>query len=178
MSDRPPDAARLRALGHELVRIHDRLRADLAALLADVEAAHDGRSQGPAADAMDAIGAGAAAGADDVRAQLYERCLSICAAVHAHHANEAERGFPLLEERFPGLAPALERFRAEHRVLADLRRRLQETLGRLGTHAADGGAGAAEAIDEVHAELHRLAAELEAHFDREERQLVPALNAL
>jgi hypothetical protein len=30
----------------------------------------------------------------------------------------------------------------------------------------------------VHAELRRLAAELEAHFDREERQLIPALNAL
>ena len=86
--------------------------------------------------------------------------------VHDHHSNETGRGFPLLEERFPGLAPVLERLRREHDVPAGLQERFQATL------AAAGRPG------EIRAEPHRLAAEMEAHFDREERRLVPALNAL
>jgi len=41
-----------------------------------------------------------------------------------------------------------------------------------------GGAPTASPVAVVHGRLRRLAAELAAHFDREERQLVSALNAL
>jgi hypothetical protein len=171
MPERSPDAPRLRALGAELVRIHDAIRKDLAALLADVEAARAGAKT-------------TTLPAPNVRTQLFERCRSICATVHAHHANETERGFPLLEERVPGLTPVLDRLRAEHETLAELRRRFEETLDRLD---ADGEPAerpaevvSAEVVhaEVVHGELRRLAAELEAHFDREERQLISALNAL
>jgi deazaflavin-dependent oxidoreductase (nitroreductase family) len=137
------DPERLRALGDELVRIHHGLRTELAALLAGFD--------GPERP---------------LSTQLSERCLTFCAAVHDHHSNETGRGFPLLEDRFPGLTPVLERLRREHDVLAGLRERFQRTL----TGAAD--------PREVQAELRGLAAEMEAHFDREEQQLVPALNAL
>ncbi|HEX6469612.1 MAG TPA: hemerythrin domain-containing protein [Streptosporangiaceae bacterium] len=155
---------RARALGDELVRIHDRLRADLAAILTGAE------QPGP-----------------DLRAQLYERCLSACAAVHAHHGNESERGFPLLEDRFPELAPVLAELRREHEVLAETRRRFLGTLGRLRPGGADatgredqGGADQGGAADagEVYAGLRRLAADLDAHFRREEGHLVAALNSL
>ena len=159
MPDRSQDAPRLRALGDELVRIHAALRTDLTALLADVEAVR--------------AGAETSRPTPDVRTRLFERCLSLCATMHAHHANETERGFPLLERRFSDLAPVLDRLRAEHETLAGLRRRFEETLERLGGAGADG-----DGVHAVHAELHRLAAEPEAHFDREEHQLVAALNAL
>jgi deazaflavin-dependent oxidoreductase (nitroreductase family) len=140
------DPERARALGDELVRIHGDLRAELAAILAGVD--------GPA---------GPPPGLD---AQLRERCLAFCEAVHEHHTNETGRGFPLLEERYPGLEPVLAGLRRDHEVLAGLRTRFQQTLTGNGDPA------------EARAELYRLAEEMEAHFDREERRLVPALNAL
>ena len=144
------DPARLRALGDELVRIHRGLRQELAGLLASVDDHVAGQRPAPLT----------------LGEPLGERCLAFCQAVHDHHSNETGRGFPLIEERFPGLAPVLERLRREHDVLAGLRDRFQATLA---------GAGRP---GEVRAQLRGLAAEMEAHFDREERQLVPALNAL
>ncbi|WP_424535880.1 nitroreductase/quinone reductase family protein [Sphaerisporangium viridialbum] len=149
------DAPRARALGDELVRIHAVLRQEMAALLTEVEGFLAGRS-------------GTGMPAPALEAQLSERCLAYCDAVHAHHSNESSRGFPLLEERFPELGPALERLRREHEVVEGIRRDLQRTL----TEAGSGDA------DKVRTDLRRLVSELEAHFDHEERQLVSALNAL
>ncbi|MDN3355713.1 nitroreductase/quinone reductase family protein [Actinomadura sp. DC4] len=94
--------------------------------------------------------------------QLRERCVAFCDAVHEHHEKEAGGGFRLLEQRYPGLAPVLAVLRREHEELAVLRTRFRATL-------TEGGDPAG---------LHHLAKEIEAHFDREERRLVPALNAL
>jgi len=80
----------------------------------------------------------------------------------------ADRGFPLLERRFPELAPALDRLRREHTVVARIRDDVQQTLRELGTGDPD----------RLRSDLRRLASELEAHFDREEQWLVPALNAV
>lgn len=150
------DPSRARAIGDHLVRIHDELRQEMASLLADVEAHLAAPSPAPGRPAP------------ALTAQLRERCATVCDALHGHHTNETERGFPLLEERFPGIIPALEQFRREHEALADIRHRVQEAVAGLD----DGDPG------EVRAELRRLAAEMEAHFAREERRLVTALNAL
>jgi deazaflavin-dependent oxidoreductase (nitroreductase family) len=133
---------RSRALGDELVRIHDGLRRELAEILAEAES-------------------GALPAATGRR--LRDHCLMFCKTLHAHHANETDRGFPLLERRFPELGPVLERLRREHDALARIRQDIEETL-----------AGSGDALPE----LRRLATELEAHFRREEEQLVDALNAL
>lgn len=143
------DPEHARALGDELVRIHGDLRAELAAVLVGVDDPATGQVTPPGLDV-----------------QLRERCLAFCDAIHEHHTNETGRGFPLLEERYPGLEPALAGLRRDHEALAGLRTRFQQTLTGNGDPA------------EVRAELHRLAKEMEAHFDREERRLVPALNAL
>jgi iron-sulfur cluster repair protein YtfE (RIC family) len=102
----------------------------------------------------------------DLSEQLRERCLSACDVLQAHHANESTRGFPLLHRRFPDLAPVLEQLGREHDALAELRRQVLDLL--------DAGGDAVR----VQGELRRLAAEMEAHFDREEQQLLPALNGL
>lgn len=143
----PHDPAQGRALGDELVRIHDDLRHDLAALLAEV----DGHPDLPT---------------PSLTTQLRERCISVCNSLHAHHINESNRGFPLLDKRFPELAPILDQLRRDHEVLAELRSQLEKSLAELGTGI------------NVQSELRRLASEIEAHFDREEKELVSALNSL
>ncbi|HEY7488524.1 MAG TPA: hemerythrin domain-containing protein [Streptosporangiaceae bacterium] len=147
----PP--ARARALGAELVRIHDGLRRELAGLLADVEDVLAGRS------------ADLPAPASGLGAQLSERCVAVCGDIRVHHATEAGRGFTRLEARFPELAPVLDQLRREHEVLAAMRRRVEETFGTGDAHR-------------IHGALRRLAADLDVHFHREEEQLVAALNAL
>lgn len=102
------DPARARALGDELVRIHDGFRRDLAALLADAEGA---------------TVAGRAAGD-----RLREHCLAFCDALRSHHSSETDRGFPRLERSFPGLGTVLDGLRREHEALARLQQELRETL--------------------------------------------------
>lgn len=125
---------RARALGDELVKIHAAFRAQLAALLS-------GTTPGPT-----------------LEDQLLESCLTVCHDLHDHHTNENDRGFPLLERRFPGITPVLERLRREHETIAKLREELERTHDPM--------------------RLKHLAAELEAHFDHEERELITALNTL
>lgn len=123
---------RARALGDELVKIHAGLRAELESL--------------PAGSSR------------PLTAQLAERCLTFCQNLHEHHTKEDAGGFPLLERRFPGIGPVLDRLRAEHEALAALREEFEQ-------HP-----------DPVR--LKTLAADLLAHFDHEERELIPALNTL
>jgi hypothetical protein len=51
-------------------------------------------------------GTGARRGVHAVN-RRYSRCLAFCDAIHEHHMKETGRGFPLLEERCPGLEPVL-----------------------------------------------------------------------
>ncbi|TMR08384.1 nitroreductase family deazaflavin-dependent oxidoreductase [Nonomuraea turkmeniaca] len=98
-------------------------------------------------------------------AQLRVNCLTLCQGLHVHHEREDGFMFPALEGRHPELAAALERLRAEHAVVQELLERLQELL------AADDVSPEA-----LSSEVNRLTAELEAHLDYEEEQLVPLLN--
>ncbi|GAB2487498.1 hemerythrin domain-containing protein [Streptosporangium sandarakinum] len=100
------------------------------------------------------------AGAADLRTY----CLTFCDALHAHHEGEDNALFPHLGAEYPELAETLTRLRSEHRVVARLMERIRQLLDHDGT-----------AIGE---ELDRLATELEAHLDYEEKQLVPILNKM
>ena len=128
-------AGRAAAIGDELVRIHDGLRRQLAE-----------------------VRAGARGGTVELR----EHCLAFCGALHGHHTNE-DSAFPRIENRFPELAPVLDRLRQEHVVVAGHIRALRELL---------------EAGGDIGADLDRLTQELETHFAYEEDLLVPALNKL
>ncbi|MFF0243861.1 nitroreductase/quinone reductase family protein [Streptosporangium sandarakinum] len=182
------DDPRARAIGDELVRIHAGIRERLAATRAKVDEALTGSGDASGATGPDrgttagpetgvgpaagpGVGSGAGAGADigaDIGAELREHCLTLCSALHEHHTREDTAGFPLLERRFPGLRPALERLRGEHITLADLIRQVEELFS--GPRTAD--------PERIGKELDRLTAEIEAHFAYEEEHLVGALNAL
>lgn len=123
---------RAHALGEELVRIHAGLRERLDALLTGADRPSD--------------------------TVLLENCLTLCQDLHDHHTSENDRGFPLLERRFPGIGPVLDRLREEHRIVGRLREEIVQTRDMT--------------------RLKELATELVVHFDREEQQLIAALNAL
>ncbi|WUH96410.1 nitroreductase/quinone reductase family protein [Spirillospora sp. NBC_00431] len=140
------------AIGDELMKIHDDLRARLAALRDDVRVFYGGGSAEVA----------------ELGRQLRERCVSVCDVLGEHHDNEERRAFPRLEAEFPGLAPVIGRLRREHVAVTEHRRRLQALLDEPGERAPE----------RVGAEVDRVAAELDAHFAYEEEQLGSVLNAI
>ncbi|QKW35253.1 nitroreductase family deazaflavin-dependent oxidoreductase [Actinomadura sp. NAK00032] len=139
------------AIGDELIRIHDDLRARLADLRADVDAFYAGSRDVP-----------------DLARQLREHCVSVCGVLGEHHDNEEARAFPRLEAEFPGLAPVIGRLRREHVAVTGNRLRLQALLDD----------AASRDPDDVRAELDKITAELDAHFAYEEEQLRTVMNAV
>ncbi|WP_159776080.1 nitroreductase/quinone reductase family protein [Streptomyces sp. HM190] len=100
-------------------------------------------------------------------AQLRVNCLALCQGLHNHHTGEDTMLFPFLADRHPELAPTLARLGEEHERIADLVGQLRQAV----TSPENAGTGA------VLAEVERLTAELEAHLDYEEQQLIPVLDA-
>lgn len=135
------------ALGAELRRVHDALRADLRALQAD-----------------------AASGAPpEARWTLPAHCLAFCAALTAHHTGEDAGAFPALAERFPELAPVLEKMAEDHVWIAGVLARVEE----LARELAEAGTS-----PRLAGELDGLAAIAESHFSFEERRITAALDRL
>ncbi|WP_219412569.1 nitroreductase/quinone reductase family protein [Pseudonocardia nigra] len=133
------------AAAQHLAQVHAGLRADLAALRAQV-----------------------ADGAPDLTLgqDLLRHCLTFCGAMETHHGRE-NGVFPDLERRFPELGPALDRLRREHVVVAAV-------VGELRTLTTTTTADRTT----LRVRLEELANELETHFDYEEAQLGPALDAI
>ncbi|MET7735744.1 nitroreductase/quinone reductase family protein [Streptomyces sp. NPDC005402] len=98
-------------------------------------------------------------------AQLRVNCLTFCQGLHNHHTGEDVAMFPLLADRHPEAAPALDRLRAEHERIAALVEELREALS--GTN-----------LDTVRKEADRLTADLESHLTYEEEQLMPLLDGI
>ncbi|MEU9170905.1 nitroreductase/quinone reductase family protein [Streptomyces sp. NPDC048420] len=105
-----------------------------------------------------------ATGASTLGAQLRVNCLSFCQGLHNHHTGEDLAMFPLLADRHPEAAEAIDRLRAEHEHIAALVEKMREAL-------ADHQDAAS-----VRAEVDRLTTELEAHLTYEEEQLIPLLD--
>ncbi|PWW22082.1 hemerythrin HHE cation binding domain-containing protein [Geodermatophilus normandii] len=134
-------------LGAELRRVHDSLRADLRALRS---AAAGGTSP-------------------DARRTLPAHCLAFCAALTAHHTGEDAGAFPALAERFPELAPVLDKMAEDHVWISGILGRVEELAGEL----LDAGAS-----PRLAGELEGLAAIVESHFSFEERRIAAALDRL
>ncbi|MFC9946490.1 nitroreductase/quinone reductase family protein [Streptomyces pratensis] len=152
------DPERNRALGAFLLRVHGELRGELATLRQDVDdyLARSAEPRGPVR-AEPSLGR-----------QLATHCLTFCNALHSHHISE-ESAFTDFEKHFPGLAPAIAQLREEHRTVATVLAGIETLLETLASRSA---AGETEAL---RTELARLADDLEAHFDHEERHLLPTL---
>ena len=87
------------ALGDELVRIHDALRAELRLLRAGER------------------GAGL---------PLAASCLAFCGALTRHHTGEEAGAFPALAERYPNLRPLLGKMAEDHVLIAGIVARVAE----------------------------------------------------
>ncbi|WP_240687075.1 nitroreductase/quinone reductase family protein [Amycolatopsis suaedae] len=140
---------RVRGLGDFLREAHDWLRAELAELRREADRAVDGAG---------------------LRQQLRLHCREFCGALEQHHTGEDRGAFPMLAAAHPELEPELTRLGEEHKVVAalqaDIRRLTEEYVpGQSDPHR-------------LRAELNRLADELEAHFDYEERTVLGRLNAM
>lgn len=143
----PTDPMRLTAFGNQLIQVHLWLREQLELLRDELDSAPvAGRPR-----------------------DLSLHCLALCAAVARHHGGEDAVAFPELAERYPELRPVLEELGADHRLVADVLRRLEALLG---------GGLDPERTRDTRTELDSLAALLETHFTYEERRLAAALNAL
>ncbi|MGW4113225.1 nitroreductase/quinone reductase family protein [Actinosynnema sp. NPDC004786] len=138
VSGGPPNAS---GWGAALKLVHDAFRRELAIIRREVAAA------GPV-----------------LGAQLKVNCLTACQGLRFHHTAEDTGTFPALRERFPDLAPTLDRLGEEHERIAALLDRLRQTLDR-------GDAGT------LRADVDELIDELEAHLSAEEEQLIPFLDA-
>ncbi|MFD1150573.1 nitroreductase/quinone reductase family protein [Saccharothrix hoggarensis] len=138
VSGGPPNAS---SWGAALKLVHDAFRRELATIRREV-----------------------AASKPVLGAQLKANCLTACQGLRFHHTSEDRGTFPALRERFPELAPVLDRLGAEHERIADLLTRLQETLDR--TDAPT-----------LRDDVDRLVDELEAHLAYEEENLIPFLDA-
>ncbi|MFB6891992.1 nitroreductase/quinone reductase family protein [Kitasatospora sp. NPDC056327] len=142
-------AREVTSLADRLLEVHDWLRGLLRHLRAETEAHF-------------------ADGGDDVPAlglQIRQHCLAFCQGLTVHHTGEDRGVFPALARSHPHLRDVLEQLAEEHRVVAGLKD---------GLAALVAGIGGCEP-EPFRAELHRMAAELEAHLEHEERELLPAL---
>ncbi|MEV1113637.1 nitroreductase/quinone reductase family protein [Actinosynnema sp. NPDC049800] len=97
-------------------------------------------------------------------AQLKVNCLTACQGLSFHHTSEDTGMFTMLRDRYPELAPTLDRLTEEHEAIAALLAQLRQTLER----------GDATTL---RADVDRLIGELEAHLTYEEEQLIPFLDA-
>lgn len=141
---RPSDRAR--ALGRELVAVHQSLRSELARVRRQLETAPG-----------------------DVRFRLDDlrlRCAAFCDALTTHHTSEDRTAFPALREQFPELGDVLTELERDHVLIADILRRTQELLADFRVEDAE----------KVRRELDGLSAIMESHFQWEERRLVQAFD--
>jgi Hemerythrin HHE cation binding domain len=118
----PPVPSRVAALGDELVRIHDSLRADLRRL----QAGHLGPGR-----------------------PLALHCLAFCDALTRHHTGEDAGAFPALAAQFPELRPLLDKMAEDHAMIATIVARI-ETIAGSGDPALAGELDGLAAIMESH----------------------------
>jgi hemerythrin-like domain-containing protein len=142
-----------RAAGRQLLTGHRELRAQLSALRAALD------EENGLTEAVRGTGDRAS-----LVQQLRARCLEYCLGLHHHHTME-DGAFPVFEQRYPEIAPVIERLREEHRQVAAGLDRLSKLVEN------DDG----QDLTWLRAELERTVAGLEEHFVYEETYLLPAL---
>jgi deazaflavin-dependent oxidoreductase (nitroreductase family) len=135
----PPNAS---SMGAALKLVHDAFRREFATIRREV------------ASSKPILGA-----------QLKVNCLTACHGLKFHHTAEDSGMFPALRDRYPELAPILDRIGQEHERISDLMAQLQQTLDR-------------NDATTLRADVDRLIGELEAHLAYEEEQLIPFLDQL
>ncbi len=147
-----------RGLGDFLVESHDWLRTDLTALRGQVDRLVAGGDE-PLESDRPGLGQ-----------EMRRHCLEFCTALTQHHTGEDRGAFPMLAQRFPALAPLLDRLGAEHVVVARLRDELTTLIDAYEPGRTDPA--------RLRLDLEDLATRLEDHYRYEEQVVVRALNSL
>lgn len=147
-----------RGLGDFLVESHDWLRDELNGLRRQVD------------ELIAGGGEPLQAGRPGLGHEMRRHCLEFCAALKQHHTGEDQGAFPMLAQRFPGLAPVLERLGEEHVVVARLHEELRALVDAYEPGRTD--------LAKLRAELESLATRLESHYRYEEQTVVSALNSV
>ncbi|MFG3228982.1 nitroreductase/quinone reductase family protein [Kitasatospora sp. NPDC048194] len=144
----PPAGAprEVHSLADKLLEAHTWLRAQLHHVRAEARVHSPGRPAG-------------------LGLQLRQHCLAFCQGLTHHHTGEDAAIFPALARSHPELVAVLERLGEQHRAIGRIKEELVALL-----------AGSAVSEPELlRTELDRMSAELEAHLDYEEAELLPAL---
>lgn len=153
-----------KALARELKWIHDALRQDLQIVTRLSQAVLDGVAAG------------------DVQSQVRElsssspiwafraHCLHFCRFVDMHHKLESAHLFPAVRASDPAMVAVSDRLDAEHATVAAEQHQVEAAIEDL---LAD---DTTAHRDRAAAALRALGADLLAHLDYEEEQLVPLLS--
>ncbi|WBP85909.1 nitroreductase/quinone reductase family protein [Kitasatospora cathayae] len=139
----------VRSLADKLLEAHTWLRAQLRHVRSEARSHAPGRPAG-------------------LGLQLRQHCLAFCDGLTHHHAGEDSAIFPALARDHPELAGVLERLGEQHRAIGRIKEELVALLA--GIEIAE--------PERLRTELDRMSAELEAHLDHEEAELLPALAAI
>ena len=102
-TSRSGPAARTRAIGRELVRVHQWLREELTRIQDQLDTGED-------------------------LPPLRAHRIAFCAAITRHHTSEDATAFPALAAQEPELAPVLAKLSQDHRLVEDIVRRLRDLL--------------------------------------------------
>lgn len=97
-----------KGMGDFLVDSHNWLRTELAGIQDQVDRIAAGKDQTMRTSER------------PLGAQLQQHCLQFCSALKEHHDGEDDGAFPVLAQRFPGLAPVIDRLVVEHEVVHEL----------------------------------------------------------
>jgi deazaflavin-dependent oxidoreductase (nitroreductase family) len=145
-------------LGDFLVDGHDWLRDELNGLRRQVDELIAGGD------------APLTAGTPDLGQQMRIHCLEFCSALTQHHTGEDRGAFPMLAQRFPGLAPVVERLIEEHTVVARLQAQVRDLVESYEPGNTD--------LTGLRLDLEDIAGRLEDHYRYEEQTVVEALNTV
>jgi alkanesulfonate monooxygenase SsuD/methylene tetrahydromethanopterin reductase-like flavin-dependent oxidoreductase (luciferase family)/hemerythrin-like domain-containing protein len=163
-----PDATysdRGKAVGQQLVNVHDMLRTELTELREILANVRDG--------ALDANEARSELGEMMLRQNDWTVgafCSQYCGRVAQHHGVEDQSVFPYLARAEPALAPVIQRLTDEHLVIHDAIQLVDAALVREINDAAD--------RDGIQAAIDFLTDALLSHLSYEEREIVEPLARL
>ncbi|WP_328896067.1 nitroreductase/quinone reductase family protein [Streptomyces sp. NBC_00236] len=146
----------VRTLADKVMEVHTWLRGQLRQVKAETEAHFAARAAHQGSGEPSAPGLGL---------QIRQRCLAFCQALEFHHTSEDDHLFPGITRYHPELGAVFDRLRDEHRTVARIQNDLAVLLA---------GVGIAEP-QRFRAELAAMSAELNTHFDYEEKEIVPLL---
>lgn len=146
-----------RAAGDHLREVHDMFRAQLAQLVASVEAVRGG--EGDSTDVQRDI-SGIGSGLN--RQMVGGLCAQVCRYVTMHHTLEDHSLFPQVG-RHEVYAPVAKKLAQEHEVMHEHLVHMEKIRARLDSDSS--------AFDQLDVAVMRLAEMLESHFAYEESEL-------